>query len=58
MSATRSDIHVDSVLIWGLTPERAAAERANLTLDQLAEGYELFHVSENGWMRICRRKDR
>ncbi|PWC43466.1 hypothetical protein [Azospirillum sp. TSO22-1] len=58
MAGTRSDVQVDYALVWGLTPERAAADRASLTLDQLAEGYELLHVSENGWMRIYRRKGR
>ena len=52
----RSDVRVDYALVWGLTPERAAADRAELSLAQLAAGYELFHVSENGWMRIYRRK--
>lgn len=52
----RSAIQVDYVLVWGLTPERAALPGSAPLLDQLAEGYEPVQVSEHGWMRIYRRK--
>ncbi|PWC36434.1 hypothetical protein [Azospirillum sp. TSO35-2] len=57
MAGTRSAIQVDYVLVWGLTPERAAMDGADLALDQLAAGYELVHVSDHGWMRVYRRRE-
>ncbi len=57
MAGTRSAIRVDYVLVWGLTPARAAMDGARLTLDQLDAGYELASVSDHGWMRIYRRRE-
>ena len=57
MAGTRSAIRVDYVLVWGLTPARAAMDGATLTLDQLDAGYELASVSDHGWMRIYRRRE-
>ncbi|BAI70810.1 hypothetical protein AZL_001720 [Azospirillum sp. B510] len=56
MAGTRSAIQVDYVLVWGLTPERAAMDGAGLELEQLDAGYELAGISEHGWMRIYRRR--